>query len=327
MTRRLLVLAVAGLGALAVAAPGQAQIIGGDDYCSGTIRQLSISISGPGTVAPRMYDTAASCVLDVSTCSASCSTRVQHVCEFHCRHKHNGPLPWNVELVANESPGAFFRGWSSNCVPLTSQPRRNCAVRMGVNQSVGASFASTPDTSPPSQPSFAPARAGAYEVALSWTPSSDDNWLGGYDLFKNGSVLEARLAPGTTSYRVDNLFCETTYAFRLEAFDANSAAASETISVTTGRCGGTSIAPAPNTVLHVKPRRVTKSRQAYFHWGASQARVTYQCRLDRARRWSACRPGKTYRRLRKGTHTFRVRARNNAGKVDPTPAVWRWRIR
>jgi hypothetical protein len=50
-----------------------------------------------------------------------------------------------------------------------------------------------------------------------------------------------------------------------------------------------------------------------------------QCRIDRGL-WRACRSPRTYRNLKKGLHTFRVRARDAAGNVDATPAKRSWRI-
>ncbi|MDO9497185.1 MAG: hypothetical protein Q7J48_15875, partial [Nocardioides sp.] len=32
-------------------------------------------------------------------------------------------------------------------------------------------------------------------------------------------------------------------------------------------------------------------------------------------------------KVRPGTHKFRVRAIDAAGNVDPTPAVWKWRVK
>jgi hypothetical protein len=43
--------------------------------------------------------------------------------------------------------------------------------------------------------------------------------------------------------------------------------------------------------------------------------------------WMACSSPKIYSGLGKGLHTFRVRAIDKNGNVDPTPAVDTWRIR
>ena len=40
-----------------------------------------------------------------------------------------------------------------------------------------------------------------------------------------------------------------------------------------------------------------------------------------------CSSPKTYRRLARGKHVFRVRARDRAGNLDATPAVKRFKIK
>jgi hypothetical protein len=82
----------------------------------------------------------------------------------------------------------------------------------------------------------------------------------------------------------------------------------------------------PNTRITSGPPVSTRSRRATFRFRANENRVTYLCKLD-GRSWFPCRSPKSYARLRRGPHTFRVRAIDAGGKLDPTPAVRRWRIR
>jgi hypothetical protein len=81
---------------------------------------------------------------------------------------------------------------------------------------------------------------------------------------------------------------------------------------------------APNTIVIAAPPRSTRSRRAVFRFRASE-RANFVCKLD-ARPWLPCRSPKAYARLRIGWHTFRVRAIDRAGNIDPTPASRRWRI-
>jgi hypothetical protein len=83
---------------------------------------------------------------------------------------------------------------------------------------------------------------------------------------------------------------------------------------------------APNTQITSGPRVSTRSRRATFRFRANEGNVTYVCKLD-GRAWLPCRSPKRYARLRTGWHTFRVRAIDRTGKLDPTPAGRRWRIR
>jgi hypothetical protein len=82
----------------------------------------------------------------------------------------------------------------------------------------------------------------------------------------------------------------------------------------------------PNTRLTAAPARRTRVRRARFRFTATESGSSFQCKLDR-RRWTSCRSPQAYRRLTKGLHVFRVRARDAAGNADPTPATRSWRIR
>ncbi|HEV3407440.1 MAG TPA: S8 family peptidase [Gaiellaceae bacterium] len=82
---------------------------------------------------------------------------------------------------------------------------------------------------------------------------------------------------------------------------------------------------APNTRITRAPARRTTSRTARFRFVSSERGSAFRCKLDR-RAWRACSSPKTYRNLRPGRHTVRIRARDAAGNADATPALRRWRI-
>jgi hypothetical protein len=68
------------------------------------------------------------------------------------------------------------------------------------------------------------------------------------------------------------------------------------------------------------------ARKATFRFAAGERGATFACKLDR-RRFKRCTSPKTYRKLGPGRHVFRVKARDRAGNVDPTPTVKRFKIR
>jgi hypothetical protein len=82
---------------------------------------------------------------------------------------------------------------------------------------------------------------------------------------------------------------------------------------------------APQTTLRKKPPKRTADRTPTFRFRADEARAKFQCKLDR-RRFRLCRSPLTANRLSFGQHTFRVRAIDREGNVDPTPATYRFRV-
>jgi hypothetical protein len=91
-----------------------------------------------------------------------------------------------------------------------------------------------------------------------------------------------------------------------------------------GGKGGNGGGAAPDTSIKKKPPKRTRRRMAKFTFSSTQALARFECKLDR-RRFRAC--ASPFRsRVRPGRHSFQVRAVNAAGKADPTPAGYRWRV-
>jgi len=62
-----------------------------------------------------------------------------------------------------------------------------------------------------------------------------------------------------------------------------------------------------------------------FELSTSEPGVLYECRLDGAS-FAACTSPVTFSELADGTHTLEVRARDQAGHEDPTPARHSWSV-
>jgi CSLREA domain-containing protein len=74
----------------------------------------------------------------------------------------------------------------------------------------------------------------------------------------------------------------------------------------------------PNTTI--SSATITPSQhRATFSFSSTEAGSKFQCRLD-GQSYAACSSPKSYSSLPKGSHTFRVRAVDKAGNMDPTPA-------
>jgi hypothetical protein len=98
--------------------------------------------------------------------------------------------------------------------------------------------------------------------------------------------------------------------------------------------GGTVLPPAsnppvaPDTLILRHPRKIVHTRAArarvVFRFGSSQSGATFLCKLDRTASHSC--GTRIVRRLPQGRHVLKVMARGSSGLVDPTPAVFRFRV-
>jgi hypothetical protein len=89
------------------------------------------------------------------------------------------------------------------------------------------------------------------------------------------------------------------------------------------------LAGPPATFIRKRPRKVVRTRgrraRVVFRFASDQADAFFECRIDRGR-FRRCAP-KLVRRLKLGRHVLRVRAVSASGAADPSPAVYRFRVR
>jgi hypothetical protein len=78
---------------------------------------------------------------------------------------------------------------------------------------------------------------------------------------------------------------------------------------------------APQTMLKHKPPHRTTDRTPTFRFAADEAGSTFQCKLD-SKPFRTCRSPFTAKQLSPGHHTFRVRARDDSGTLDRSPAAY-----
>jgi hypothetical protein len=82
---------------------------------------------------------------------------------------------------------------------------------------------------------------------------------------------------------------------------------------------------APQTTLRRKPAKTTSDRTPTFRFGADESGSSFQCKLD-AKPFKTCRSPFTTKQLKLGHHTFKVRARDSSGKLDPSPASYGFKV-
>ena len=87
---------------------------------------------------------------------------------------------------------------------------------------------------------------------------------------------------------------------------------------------------APDTTITSNPPNPSNSFSATFAFTGSDivtaaSNLTFECQLDGGG-FASCTSTTTYNGLISGSHTFEVRARDQAGNTDPTPASYTWMV-
>jgi len=196
----------------------------------------------------------------------------------------------SVCLVLKEVPsgGSSTVGSAQQCVtptvawqafPTVSYTAKTSGDSLTINvtrtaPSAGASFdidnlvlaaaTASGDNQPPTVPGGVKASAGGpTSVTVSWTASSDNVGVTGYDVFRDGTNV-GKVGGSATSFTDTTVSPSTTYGYTVDAFDAaanHSAQSSPPASVTTpsgggggggsGPCGTLSASTAPYTHIVV----------------------------------------------------------------------------
>jgi hypothetical protein len=89
--------------------------------------------------------------------------------------------------------------------------------------------------------------------------------------------------------------------------------------------GGSNKKGAPQTTLRRKPGKKVRDRTPTFRFASNESGSTFQCKLD-GKPFRSCRSPFTTKPLTLGQHTFKVRARDDSGKLDPSPASYGFKI-
>jgi subtilisin-like proprotein convertase family protein len=82
---------------------------------------------------------------------------------------------------------------------------------------------------------------------------------------------------------------------------------------------------APETQIQAAPPPLAGSRHASFVFDSPRPNSQFQCRLDGGD-FSPCASPQEFGNLPEGTHTFEVRAFDQYGNVDGSPAVYTWTV-
>ena len=87
---------------------------------------------------------------------------------------------------------------------------------------------------------------------------------------------------------------------------------------------------APDTTIGTKPANPTNSTSASFSFngddGTGSGVASFECSLDGAAFANCASTGISYSDLSEGSHTFAVKATDNANNTDTTPASYTWTV-
>ena len=163
--------------------------------------------------------------------------------------------------------------------------------------------------------------SGIQSVQVSIRQGSGNYWNG--TGFSSASEVwnAAGLAGGSWSYAfaVASFPADGSYTVRVRATDA--AANVETPASRTFTIDAT----APQTTINSSPADPSGSTDADFQFSASEGGSAIECRLDGGS-WGTCTSPQSYTSLAEGSHSFEVRATDQAGNADPTPDSLTWTI-
>ncbi len=81
----------------------------------------------------------------------------------------------------------------------------------------------------------------------------------------------------------------------------------------------------PETTITKHPKDKTRKKTAVFEFSTNEPGATFECSLDGAA-FAPCTSPDTLK-VKKGKHSFEVRARDAAGNVDGSPATDDWKVK
>jgi hypothetical protein len=177
----------------------------------------------------------------------------------------------------------------------------------------------TPETSIGSHPND-PSSSSSANFSFSYTDADPSSGLKRFECSLDGAAYATCTTPQGYSSLADG-----SHTFRVRAVDnaenADATPASFTWFVDT---------IAPDTFLDTHPADPTNSTDADFTFHATDASPSsglagLECKLDSGS-YGPCTSPQSFSGLADGSHTFSVRASDNAGNADATPASFTWLV-
>jgi ELWxxDGT repeat protein len=216
-------------------------------------------------------------------------------------------------VVATDATAPYTVVWSSATGTDGTKTVTARAVDGSGNERVSAGRTITIDNTAPRTTITGEPSGTTTSRAASFSFAADDP-AAAFGCSLDGSAFAPCTSPATYSGLADG-----THTFRVRATDpignVEQAAASRSWAID---------ATPPETTIDSGPSGTVRSRTATFFFSSNEV-ASFQCSLDGAA-WTGCTSPTSYDHLRRDTHTFRVRATDQAGNVDASPASRTWTV-
>lgn len=183
-----------------------------------SLNSNTVNITTPDTQAPAAPTGLTASSITQTTLTLNWSASTDNVAVTGYDVYQNGvkinasPVTLTTYNVGGLSPSAAYQFYIN---------ARDAAGNISANSStINVTTASVPDTEPPASPANLIASAITQSsLSLTWTASSDNVGVTGYDVFQNNSKVNTSPVT-TTSYNITGLSALTTYNYYVQARDA-----------------------------------------------------------------------------------------------------------
>jgi chitodextrinase len=202
--------------------------------------------AAPDTVAPSTPTGLVATAVSASRINLSWSASTDNVAVTGYRVFRNGALLLSLGNVTAYQDSSLIAGTTYVYTVRALDAAGNFS---GHSATASATTSAALDTTPPTTPTGLTANAvSPTRIDLSWSPSSDNDVVANYRLYRNG-VLATTLT--STTYQNTGLSPSTTYSYRVDAIDAtgNASGLSSAVTVTTPS--------APDTTAPTTPTGLT----------------------------------------------------------------------
>jgi chitodextrinase len=222
--------------------------------------------AAPDTVAPSTPTGLVATAVSASRINLSWSASTDNVAVTGYRVFRNGALLLSLGNVTSYQDSSLIAGTTYVYTVRALDAAGNIS-----GHSAQASATTSPgiDTTPPTTPTNLVGNAVfPTQINLSWSPSTDNDAVANYRLYRNG-VLAAALT--STTYQNTGLSPATTYSYRVDAIDAtgNASGLSAAVSVSTPSAPDTT---APTTPTGLAASAVSDTK-INLSWSASTDNV------------------------------------------------------